>query len=282
MEYDGIHFEHPHFKMINQHRALSLPYENAPFEVINHRWLKDMKRFDMLWELYPVTFNDKIQPTMSNISDIPDGVCLMGFTALSHIMHEAKKHKYAGIGCELEWGKTIGKTSLLSNNIDDVIVDLKLVDYKIYNEILDNIPQRIESDKYVIYDTYGLRISAHNAGRYYIANLQYLMSVFLYNDTPQDKWGYAICVSLIKFVENCDDTDLKKMILPSADVYGNVTVTKDYMYHRGIGKRPKNIYFTKADGNTVCALPDIDFEPSENILYKIDGKQTDELFTRNI
>ena len=40
--------------MIDQHRALSLPYENPPWEVVMHRWKKDAKRYDLLYSIYPL------------------------------------------------------------------------------------------------------------------------------------------------------------------------------------------------------------------------------------
>ena len=51
---DGILIEHPHFKMINIHRALSYPFQDSPYEVILHRYKKDITRFDLLYENYPV------------------------------------------------------------------------------------------------------------------------------------------------------------------------------------------------------------------------------------
>lgn len=53
-EADGMLVEHPHVRYIFMHRALHLPYEEIPRAVIIHRWAKDMKRFNMLWELYPI------------------------------------------------------------------------------------------------------------------------------------------------------------------------------------------------------------------------------------
>jgi len=48
MNLDDFLIVHPHYQMIDQHRALSLPYENAPLEVIMRRWKKDIQRYDIL------------------------------------------------------------------------------------------------------------------------------------------------------------------------------------------------------------------------------------------
>lgn len=52
--YRDIRIIHPHYQMIDQHRALSYPYENPPWEVITHRWKKDAARYDLLYEYYPL------------------------------------------------------------------------------------------------------------------------------------------------------------------------------------------------------------------------------------
>ena len=57
--YRDIRIIHPHYQMIDQHRALSYPYENPPWEVITHRWKKDATRYDMLYEYYPLKYTEK-------------------------------------------------------------------------------------------------------------------------------------------------------------------------------------------------------------------------------
>jgi hypothetical protein len=55
LTYEGMKIIHPNFQRIDQHRALSVPYENPPNEVIFHRWEKDIKRFNILDKYYPVS-----------------------------------------------------------------------------------------------------------------------------------------------------------------------------------------------------------------------------------
>ena len=47
--YRGIKIIHPHYQIIDQHRSLSMPYENTPWEVITHRWEKDAIRYEVLY-----------------------------------------------------------------------------------------------------------------------------------------------------------------------------------------------------------------------------------------
>lgn len=46
---------HPHFQLLDMHKSLSYPFMNPPREVIFNRWEKDLKRFEILFEHYPVT-----------------------------------------------------------------------------------------------------------------------------------------------------------------------------------------------------------------------------------
>lgn len=54
LKYSNMRIIHPHFQMIDQHSSLSIPYENPGREVIFHRWIKDMKRYDKLYKHYPI------------------------------------------------------------------------------------------------------------------------------------------------------------------------------------------------------------------------------------
>jgi hypothetical protein len=69
LNYDSMRIVHPHFQMIDQHRALSLPFENPGREVIFHRWKKDAQRYDILYGYYPVV--PEIQEFVgSTLSDV--------------------------------------------------------------------------------------------------------------------------------------------------------------------------------------------------------------------
>ena len=58
---------HPHYQMIDQHRALSLPFENPPTEVIFNRWKKDLERNSLLNQFYPV---DDVKNKLSKLNKI--------------------------------------------------------------------------------------------------------------------------------------------------------------------------------------------------------------------
>jgi Poly(A) polymerase catalytic subunit len=53
-EYRGLRIVHPNFQRLDMHRAFSTPYEKPPGEVVIQRGRKDIKRFKMLDEMYPI------------------------------------------------------------------------------------------------------------------------------------------------------------------------------------------------------------------------------------
>jgi len=85
---DGLLYEHPCFKFMNIHRALSYPLENPPMEVILHRWAKDICRFDLLYGYYPITPKSLDKEPKFVKTDIIDKnkkeICLAGFSALAY------------------------------------------------------------------------------------------------------------------------------------------------------------------------------------------------------
>jgi hypothetical protein len=98
LQYRGIRFVHPHFQFIDQHRALSTLYENPPRETINNRFTKDIKRYDMLYEHYPlrlinvkneqVTLGRRCRAPLATFRDTAIG----GFAALAYWLRYDDRH----------------------------------------------------------------------------------------------------------------------------------------------------------------------------------------------
>jgi len=57
LKYNGLRVVHPDFQRIDMHRALSYPFEGAPMEVIQFRTRKDIQRFKLLNDAYPITLS---------------------------------------------------------------------------------------------------------------------------------------------------------------------------------------------------------------------------------
>ena len=261
---DGIIYEHPYYKMINIHTALSYPYANSPYDVILQRFDKDMKRYDILYELYPLhQKNNTFLHTQKSISiKIPKSLlqnsCISGFVALFYWMNVLKKHDLwtkdsEYIECTIPYGTCI---SILTDNPNEVKnkIDKKytIISSQNYNALLDNVPQKIsvlvsnfENQKSAIeidiLDNRGKLTAAHKIANFWIANLQFIMSQFLikyilYDLSEKDKlkyiWGYQQCYNLVKQASATYTSDIKKEhdiinnLLPTYEVYGSSNINK--------------------------------------------------------
>lgn len=204
-----LKFRHPFMQMIDQHRALSLPYENAPREVILHRWKKDMKRFNLLATQYPIMGKD-LSSELDNFQEIHIDLnlladtCIGGFAAV-HLL--AKKTT----NIKLPTGEPL---ILYSDHMEKTVS--KLIDYfksykiKYYNPYLDILPSKIvlEVERPVerilsaakpnakpllespidggnsklaihVYDSANLLLSAEARSNFHVADAQHLLCYFL-------------------------------------------------------------------------------------------------------
>lgn len=291
-----LKFRHPAMQMIDQHRALSLPYENAPHEVILHRWRKDMKRFNLLAIHYPIHGKDLTSELDKfNSVNIPQellsGLCVGGFTAVCLL---AKKS-----GIKLPSGEPL---ILYSDQIEKTVG--KLIDhfktYKIryYNQYLDVLPSKIVLDVPIInkenetlsihiYDSANQLISAEQNIAYHIADAQNLLAYFLASHFMMGKKieedsiyknGYYT-VSLMV------ESGMRK---PTHIVYGHYNLGNEHVLQRAETlSRNKEIPRIKTvlkpgrfapDENKECGIPvNLDeFVYNESPLFQIDGRETNQ------
>lgn len=221
---EGILIEHPHYKMINMHTSLSYPYSQSPRDVILERFDKDMCRFDILYKVYPIkNINIKERIITKKIGrNVLNGECLSGFAALYYWASKQKKDKDILVNKSIDIEFKIPDSAPISILSDDpektrrgvgaYFKDQGITSSQNYNEILDNIPARIEiylKNKHIvdIFDNRGNLTAATKVGDLWVANPQFIMSQFLakyfmYDEKPEDKikyiWGYLLCFNLVK------------------------------------------------------------------------------------
>jgi hypothetical protein len=115
--YKDIKIISPYYQIIDQHRSLSLPYENKPYEVILHRWKKDATRYDMLYKLYPL--KDKLLKLYkSNDSNISSSDSSKQYNELESIKISSLNYKnecIGGISALLYWKKRADDYGFVSN-----------------------------------------------------------------------------------------------------------------------------------------------------------------------
>lgn len=107
IETEGIRSVHPRYQRIDMHKALSNLIGNPPLEVIHNRFSKDIKRFTMLDEAYPieVDFVKKIQTRRVTI-EIESDVLYGGFIAYG-LLHQMFMEMTDNADVKIDPGKII-------------------------------------------------------------------------------------------------------------------------------------------------------------------------------
>jgi hypothetical protein len=170
MQYRNFVIIHPHIQMINQHRAISHPYENATYDSVLYRNSKDMERYDLLYKYYPIRILNpfyKYDNTQVNIvlNEI-NGICFSGALALNWWLLHAKER---GFAIENKW---LGYIKITNDNIvGELPGNMPITFYsngdnthKIiqeYYKLLDYLPEKkILDNGWHMYTSDG-RITAH-------------------------------------------------------------------------------------------------------------------------
>jgi hypothetical protein len=205
--YKGYRISHPFYQYVDQHRALTYPLENAPFETVSNRMEKDMTRYDLLYEYYPLNTRGYTtskeggqieigEPATIRI-DIINNQCISGFAALNYWLGEARK---LGFKQKFDFGSTTfngefqytlpvesNGLTLYSDDIQDLagLLGIKESDASFYTRFLDKFPRKmVVKNKYEIFDN-NQKLASHmfeNArNKIYIANIQSIMFYLIAN-----------------------------------------------------------------------------------------------------
>ena len=234
LHYKGFKIIHPHYQMMDQHRSLSFPYENAPRETVQSaRPAKDMKRYDLLYDAYPIhkklgDINQIKQIGLSKMREIPlkilDGQCIGGFLALIYWVQEMEqlgfKPKF-NLGSfhiknekvKFQVPEKSAGLALFSDDMEQLYKDIKeqfnIQKEEFYNKFLDKIPRRIlldgewellENVQKITAD----KITPHNIYSTNIQNIMMYMLIgyMLLNPGSNDieyLMGYLLCRDLLKW-----------------------------------------------------------------------------------
>lgn len=314
LEYKGLKINHPYYQMIDQHRALSLPMENAPMETVLHRFKKDTKRHMLLWEHYPITDsnnnnnnNSKITYIKHNlsISDLDD-VCITGHLGLLYWINKAVADGYLLSSNALPFYNSfeekkgelkfqLPKKEYITLRSDDIKNALNKFndqkDIKYFNTILDKVQQRVRFDKYEIIHNYGEKIAAYlDENNYWVSNLQgimcYLLTFSVIYDDVLAKKSYLIAHDIWLWAIKKYNSDPDKYIkyLPTIDTFGIANIrladvvanhTFDVMFEN----MDRKISYPKNAYPDNQGIPDnlYNFDYSSSIIFSIDGLETTEI-----
>jgi hypothetical protein len=262
----GIKIIHPHYQIIDQHRALSLPYENSPWEVILHRWKKDAIRHDILYKYYPLKSKEFKEASIELTKEIKISTvmfkdqCIGGFVGLLYWHNYAKKLGFKeknSLGkIEIDVNGFIVQipidshgVSIYSNDILNLKCEIKkqldIKKERQYNKFLDKLSHKIILDNTLeLFDNEGSMISAYKSeNEVYIANLQNIMLYMLTNLILLQKikgtsrgysfyLGYINAHAIVSWAGDLYKKNKGKKyipLLPSADVYGTEEISDSYV-----------------------------------------------------
>ena len=286
IKYEGIRIVHPWYQMIDQHKALSLPFEEPPMEtIIGKRWKNDLLRYEMLYNTYPVKSDQKIDEKLIKLkykSEQP--VCVSGVAGIIYWAKRAEKD------LDMKFPEVKGQININDEIECDLPNNCRLVIYTCYfkptknlfKRTLDKISERTIDKNYEIVNNNGHLISALKIDKHYVMNLQgilvHLLTDAILLDNEHLLPWYIIGARI--FLEAAKQANEKSMIyLPTASIYGETNesmatnvLRQDLYYTLRINEKgantPKNYYY---DGKDLEKL--MKYNPAESDLYQFDGQK---------
>ena len=190
----GFVFVHPHYQMIDMHRAMNYIFENPPDEVFNHRIKKDMCRYSLLKSVYPVIckmLKPSVYNTLSIIKPLDDNELLAGIPIYSiyyqYILDlQGDKNKLKDIipmtitNLKIEYPQEfddIMKWGIISD--DYLKYDKEGAQF--FNPIINLYPEHIKIDNITIYNNMGNKISCGKLYDMNVPNIQWYLMHCMYN-----------------------------------------------------------------------------------------------------
>ena len=319
LQYKGFKIIHPHYQMIDQHRALSMPFENPPWEVITHRWKKDAKRYDILYKYYPVGSeseikcgNNKPEEKISSINF--KNQCLGGFAAMAYWQYKARKYGFKKpqlgniavdvVGMSIAVPLDSHGITIYSNDITKLYGQLKpsCKKERMYRRFLDKLPFKIIlDDKWEILDNAGCMLGAHKLDNdIYVANLQNVMLYMLANYILLNKIkdinrgqsfyaGYIMARDLILWASGKSGKKYE-VFFPTIKVYGDSEISDSYlnserMFLAHLKEQPKQnlqprSVFSETFVNGKIPKSYFKFNAKNSKLFQFDGRETKKIILR--
>ena len=305
MDFNGIKIIHPHYQIMDIHISLSMPYKYPGMETIFFRWKKDMKRYDLLYEEYPIipyislkAPRDNLTLNMSKDFIFQRNQLAKKMTLrLDKIIIDPKDFKNC---CFAGWGaldyKYDGKlilhipqgepVTIATYNIKEFLKNKDTSEAKYYNSYFGKIPIRInfifKGINIEVLDVAGWKLSASPLSKKYnvwMCNLQWVMLYLM--------WKVYITHSpSIKFMAEEFYIKCRYKIMedekwgPSVEVYGEKELSQDTM--NGRRREYNNIYNVKEILQPPRAYPKFPnciinetFNYDESPYFGTDGKEID-------
>lgn len=187
IEYGGFRIVHPNYQMIDQMRSITYMAENPPREsFFGDRIKKDIKRFCMLSEFYPILkqTNSKIVNRKVPFKYLKHN-CLGGLAALSFWTKKLNLPFKTNIDIDKDYLildiPEDAKITIITQDTDNLLSILESNEKKKYAGILDKLPERyectIDGINYEILDSHSNLVLADKMENFHVLHLY---GVFMY------------------------------------------------------------------------------------------------------
>jgi FkbM family methyltransferase len=277
IEHNSMRIIHPHFQMMDIHHALSFPFENPTRPVVSHRWRRDMKRYDLLFDAYPI--KSKLDVPKMTERALPKSLlshsCITGWAALSFWRNKkiaAPEGEPVHI-LDDDFGRWVA-----ASTSKPVYISSR------FGKMPRSVLVTIDGSSVEVFDNLGEKVSAERVGSMYVANLQHVMMLFLVKKylQPESMMGKFYDAAYVECIKMVQSKNAPPGITPSISVYGRAVWSEAYIINRREfaaklnniklirPDRPKNIYPTKPACKTA-----VTFDYKESIYFDISGAQTD-------
>jgi hypothetical protein len=266
LNYQGMRIIHPDYQRIDMHMAFCFPFSGAPREDIFNRWEKDLKRFNMFENYYPIVAagadagannNFRIHAKLNRNITSKDyktlTVSIHGFAAyailsstLSDIAKKMKVekhlppcHSYKVDSNKIEFDSPIiGEKFIVASPCPEVLIDNT---YTKYHPFMDILPESWRNNETIILSTKNrllassiVKLSDGLMG--FVVSPQYLLLWLLFqffqtgNQVYKDYYAYTL--ELLKISEELlSDINvfLASPFAPTVSYIGNVNYDHGYI-----------------------------------------------------
>jgi hypothetical protein len=282
--YHDMRIIHPHFQMMDIHHSLSYPFENPSMPVVSHRWKRDMVRYDILFEMFPITTTSTL-PKMK-VCELPPklikGACITGWAALSY-WHNKKIEIPDGAMVHIlddDYSKWAG-----ASEKEPVYISSR------FGKMPRSVIVIINGITFEVFDNLGEKVSAEKVGSFYVANLQHVMMTFLTKkylemDTSIHEYYDA---AYLKAYNMVIQKNAPPGIIPSISVYGSAIWSESYLINRReFAAKLNNIKLSRIDkppsvfpSEPQCKSAVV-FDYKESPYYDISGNTTSQFIPKKV
>jgi hypothetical protein len=183
LDYMNLRIVHPDFQRMDMHLAFCYPYNNPPGENVFYRWKKDLKRFNLIEEHYPIGADSGTDDEKRTV-ELPvldkSKFAFNGFTAyaiLSSYLSEVSD-SFKIIFPVLSINESFEETVTIASPWPQEIVS-EIGDVTKHAPYMDMYPESY-TGKITVMSTQDRLLAISRVGEYQVVGIHYLLLWFLY------------------------------------------------------------------------------------------------------